>query len=99
MRKIVLLCNAGLSTSMLVDKMRKEAEAMGYACTINAYPVAEVHEVGKDADIILLGPQVRYQAPKVKEAVTCPVESIQPADYGRMDGRKVLMHAKEVIGD
>ena len=44
MRKIVLLCNAGLSTSMLVDKMRKEAEAIGYECTINAYPVAEVHE-------------------------------------------------------
>lgn len=99
MRKIVLLCNAGLSTSMLVDKMRKEAEAIGYECTINAYPVAEVHEEGKDADIILLGPQVRYQAAKVKEVVTCPVESIPPADYGRMDGKKVLMHAKGVIGD
>lgn len=47
MRKIVLLCNAGLSTSMLVDKMRKEAEAIGYECTINAYPVAEVHEKRK----------------------------------------------------
>ncbi len=99
MRNIVLLCNAGLSTSMLVDRMKKEAAAMGYECEINAYPVAEVHEVGPAADIILLGPQVRYQADKVRESVSCPVEAIAPADYGRMDGKKVVLHVKGILGD
>lgn len=99
MRNIVLLCNAGLSTSMLVDKMRVEAKAIGYECQINAYPVVEVHEVGENADIILLGPQVRYQVPKIKKQVTCPVEAINPADYGRMDGKKLVQYVKQVLGD
>ncbi len=99
MRNIVLLCNEGLSTSMLVTKMQKEADNMGYDCKIHAHSVSEVHEIGKQADIILLGPQVRYQVNSVKSAVSCPVEAINPADYGRMDGKKVILHVKEVLKD
>ena len=40
MRKIVLLCAAGMSTSALVKKMQAAAEAENYACDIAAYPVA-----------------------------------------------------------
>ena len=32
MKKIVLLCSAGMSTSMLVKKMQAAAEAENYAC-------------------------------------------------------------------
>ena len=39
MKKILLMCNAGMSTSMLVSKMREAAEAQGYDCTIEACPV------------------------------------------------------------
>ena len=41
MKKIVLLCSAGMSTSMLVKKMQAAAEAENYACEIAAYPMAE----------------------------------------------------------
>ena len=55
---------------------------------------------GSDADIILLGPQVRFAASKVKEQ--CPgviVEAIDMRMYGRMDGKGVLEFAKAKIGD
>ena len=39
MKKIVLLCSAGMSTSMLVKKMQAAAAEENYACEIAAYPM------------------------------------------------------------
>lgn len=100
MRNIVLVCAAGMSTSLLVNKMRAAAAEIGYECEINAYPVAEAADVGQHADVILLGPQVRYNLARVREQCpNCPVEAIDMTAYGMMDGKKVLLTAKELIGD
>lgn len=100
MRNIVLVCAAGMSTSLLVNKMRAAAAEIGYECEINAYPVSEAATVGKNADIVLLGPQVRYNLAKVKEQCPhCPVEAIDMTAYGMMDGKKVLLAAKKTLGD
>ena len=44
MRKIILLCSAGMSTSMLVKKMQEAAKAESYDCEIAAYPMSEAKE-------------------------------------------------------
>ena len=55
---------------------------------------------GKGADIILLGPQVRFQLKSVKEKFPdIPVESIDMAAYGMMDGKKVIATVKKTLGD
>lgn len=100
MKQIILLCAAGMSTSLLVQKMKEAAKDMNYACEIEAHPIAEADAIKDRADIILLGPQVRFQMKKVQQI--CPgiiVETINPMEYGQMDGKKVLAHAKEVLGD
>ena len=100
MKKIVLVCAAGMSTSLLVNKMRAAAADQGYECEINAYPVSEAAQVGASADIVLLGPQVRYNLSKVKEQCpNCPVEAIDMTAYGMMDGKKVLAAARKAMGD
>jgi Phosphotransferase system cellobiose-specific component IIB len=100
MRKIVLLCNAGMSTSALVTKMRQAAEKINYQCEINAYAAAEALNVTKGADIVLLGPQVKYLLSKVKADLDpIPVEVIDMMAYGMMDGAKVINRVKEVLGD
>ena len=66
MRKVVLLCAAGMSTSLLVNKMRDAAKEEGYDCEINAYALATAKE-HTDADVILLGPQVRFGLNNVKK--------------------------------
>lgn len=98
MKKIVLLCSAGMSTSLLVHKMRDAAKKAGYECTINAFPIRSAATSGKDADIVLLGPQVRFQQRKLSQDLSCPVETIDPAVYGRMDGETLLRRVREVIG-
>ena len=96
MKKIVLVCNAGMSTSMLVKKMREEAVAQNIECTIDAYPVAEVSN-HKDADVILLGPQVRYELNNITNLMNpIKVEAIDPMAYGMMDAKKVL---KQALGE
>ncbi len=99
MKRILLLCNGGLSTGILVKKMKAAAEAQNYECEIWAAPVASAEEEGGNVDLILLGPQVRFQMEVVKKQVTCPVVSIDPVSYGTMNGEKVLAQAKKEMGD
>ena len=99
MKKIVLFCAQGMSTSILVNNMKKAAEKRGFECTIEAHPLAADKDFGLDADIIFLGPQVRFNLDKVKE--DCPNVPIEPIDtlaYGMMDGDKVIERAMEVLG-
>ena len=41
MKKILLVCNAGMSTSMLVAKMKKAAQADGVEVSIEAKSLAD----------------------------------------------------------
>ena len=97
MKRIVLLCSAGASTSMLMKKMRAAAEQEGYECTVEAHAVGDVKEYA-DADVILLGPQVRFQLESVRGQVSCPVEVVDMMAYGTMNGGLVLGQAKKLMG-
>lgn len=100
MKKIVLLCNMGLSTSALVKKMTQAAEEQGYECTINAFPASEAATEAADADVVLIGPQVSYLKQKVQETLPGkPVEVVAMADYGMMNGKAVLAAARKMMGE
>lgn len=98
MKNIVLLCAQGMSTGMLMNKMRDEAKRIGYECSINAYAVTQAKAVAETADCILIGPQVRYELESVKaQCPNLPVDVIDMVAYGRLDGAKVLKIAKSMI--
>lgn len=100
MRKIRLFCAAGMSTSLLVTRMQEYADRIGYACEIAAFPVSECREHGTEADIVLLGPQVRFEMNNVKKQL--PDKIVEPIDmrsYGLVDGKAVVEHVKKVLGD
>lgn len=98
--KIVLICYAGMSTSLLVNRMKKAASTKNIAADIVAVSTADMYEVIEDADVILLGPQARYMLEEVKKAVkdkNIPVEVINQKLYGTMDGDAVLKMALELV--
>lgn len=99
MKKILLVCSAGMSTSMLVNKMKKYAEENEIEADINAVAISEAYKVIDDVDIVLLGPQVRYQLKTVEEMVKgrIPVKVIDMILYGRMNGEAVLKDALALI--
>ncbi|HEX9026808.1 MAG TPA: PTS sugar transporter subunit IIB [Clostridium sp.] len=100
MKKILLVCCAGMSTSLLVSKMQAAAEKKGVECSIQATGESEVKECINDIDVLLLGPQVRFLLSKFKKDLVdqnIPVEVINTVHYGTMNGEKVLERALELI--
>ncbi len=57
-KHIYLFCSAGMSTSLLVSKMRAQAEKYEVPVIIEAYPETLAGEKGPEADVVLLGPQI-----------------------------------------
>lgn len=99
MKKIILLCAAGMSTSVFVSKMRDAAAEEGFECTVDAYPTSEAKERAADADAILLGPQVRFSKRKISEQCPgVPIDAIDMKIYGRMDGKAALDLARQIMG-
>ncbi|OXT05737.1 PTS system cellobiose-specific IIB component [Thermohydrogenium kirishiense] len=96
---ILLVCSAGMSTSLLVNNMKKFAEP---GTKINAVAFSELESVIDDYDVILVGPQLRFKLNNVKklaESKNKPVDVIEPVAYGRMDGKKVYEFAKKIYND
>jgi len=100
MKNIVLICAAGMSTSLLVTKMQKAAVEMNYECKIAAYALAEAANVIPTADIVLLGPQVRFNLAKLRIAYPDKViDTIEMRMYGTMNGAGVMEVVKKAIGE
>ena len=96
---ILLVCSAGMSTSLLVNRMIESAKARGVEARTEAHPVGQVAHDGIEADVILLGPQVRFELNNTrKKFPNKPVDVINMQDYGMMRGDKVLDQALKLLG-
>ena len=90
---IKLFCASGMSTSVLVNKMKEAAKVKGVEAEIVAFPESQMDRHLDSMDVALLGPQVGYtlgKAKKLCEPKGIPVEVIPMVDYGMMNGAKVL---------
>jgi PTS system cellobiose-specific IIB component len=93
-KRIYLFCSAGMSTSLLVSKMKAQAEKYDVPVLIDAYPETLAGEKGQDADLVLLGPQIAYMLPEIQQLLPGkPVEVIDTLLYGKVDGLGVLKAA------
>lgn len=100
MKKIVLLCAAGMSTSLLVTRMQAAAADAGFACEISAHSVFEASRYIPTSDVVLVGPQVRYEIDRLRREN--PGKVIEPIDmtaYGMVDGAGVLRQARALMTD
>lgn len=99
MKKIMLVCCAGMSTSLLVTKMKKAAQEQNIEAEIFAVAEADAKK-HEDVDIVFLGPQVRYLLSKMKaymEPKGIPVVVIDTIKYGTMNGKAVLEDALKLM--
>ncbi|MBC3231975.1 PTS sugar transporter subunit IIB [Serratia fonticola] len=104
MKRIVLACSAGMSTSLVVTKMEKEAAARGLSYQIYAIPEQnlrdELQTFGNDVVAVLLGPQVRFKLAenkKLTDSYQIPIAVIDITAYGTLNGAKVLDQALSLI--
>lgn len=79
-----------MSTSYLVKKMIEVSESSEYGYVISAHGIYSVNEEGKDADIILLAPQVAYMESRIDKGIKHKVSIIDSIDYGRVNAENIL---------
>ncbi|EMU55789.1 MULTISPECIES: PTS sugar transporter subunit IIB [Clostridium] len=100
MIRIKLFCAAGMSTSVLVNKMKDAAKSKNIDVEIAAFPEGQMDKHLDSMDVALLGPQVAYTLSKAKklcEPKGIPLEVIPMVDYGMMNGDKVLQLALNLV--
>ena len=99
-RRIVLICSAGVSTNMLVRRMEHEAARLGYPCSVTFYPIQEVKEAAQFADVMLLAPQSAFELPEIQVKYPNVKSAVIPKDlYASIDSVKILDLAQTIAGD
>lgn len=94
--RILLCCNAGMSSSILVSKIKAAAEKRGEDITVQAVANSAIKdEVGK-WDCCLVGPQLIFAVDNIKSQLNIPVASIEPRTYAMADGDAALDFAKKL---
>ncbi len=100
MKKIFLCCAAGMSTSMVVAKMKQAAKDQGIDVEIVAVGMEEFESTLVEFDCCMLGPQIKYREADFKSkaaAMGKPVGVINSMDYGMMKGDKILAEALALL--
>lgn len=97
--RIMLACNAGMSTSLVVSKMQEAAIEEGKDYKIWAVEQGEVQDELGNFDVLLLGPQIRHIQKRINKLVgdQGEVAVIDPTAYGMCDGKKVLAQAEALM--
>lgn len=98
---IYLVCNAGMSTSIVVHKMQDAAQKQGLSdLNIEAFSVEILNQKVDEADVVMLGPQIRHMLSEVKKIINgkCPVEVMDMRDYGTLRGDRILAKALKLAG-
>lgn len=90
---ITMLCNLGMSTSMLIADIKEEAKKRDLDIDIDALPFGQLTERIDRTDILLLGPQIRYllgQFQKEYGGKIPVIKVMNMSDYGLVNGAKIL---------
>lgn len=93
--KIVLVCYSGSSASILRDRMLAWTHANMMEAEIIISSMAGLDDDKEDADIILVGPQVRCAMANIRERVPMriPVLAVDTRDYGMAKGDRIMQEA------
>ncbi|MCD7808874.1 MAG: PTS sugar transporter subunit IIB [Erysipelotrichaceae bacterium] len=101
MVKVMLVCAEGMSVTLLMDIMQREADSQNIDCCIYVVNPQDVRAgyIEYNVDVILLGPQVAYMQKQLEKDVDhkIPVGVINVKDYGLMDGKHVLAEALKLV--
>jgi len=96
MLTISLICNLGMSTSMLIKRLEDYARGKGIETDIDAMPFDKMGDRINQTDIMLLGPQVRHLLKKLQNEYGDKIPVIQVMDmssYALLKADKIFDQA------
>lgn len=100
MKKILLACSSGMSTSLLVTKMLEYTKSINEEAEIWAVGQNLAKDEMKNADVVLIGPQMSFLKSELQKEASkynINVEVIDMVAYGMADGKKVYEQALSLM--
>lgn len=95
--KVLLCCAGGLSSSILMRKMKNWADANGEDLDIIAVGVAEALEDWQNGyECVLLAPQVSYRLKEMQQEIKLPVAEVPSLDYAIGNAENVMKLAHKL---
>ncbi|MCL5774232.1 MAG: PTS sugar transporter subunit IIB [Firmicutes bacterium] len=98
--KILLICSGGMSTSLIVEAMKKFSVEKGIYALIESAGSESLEDKINEFDVILVAPQVRHRFDRFKEIAdrfNKPIELIDARAYGLVDGRSIFERAASLL--
>lgn len=102
MKRILLACSAGMSTSLLVTKMEQHVTTINEEAKIWAVGQDQAKKDMANADVVLIGPQMSFlkgELQKEADKYGIKVDVIDMMAYGLADGKKAYEQAVKLMGD
>lgn len=98
--KVLMVCSGGMSSAIVVEAIKKEAEKENFKLEIKAVGTSEFYDEIKqnEYDLALAAPQVRHRLKDFKEQgeeFKLQVETIEPMGYTPLGGARVLKQIKK----
>jgi cellobiose PTS system EIIB component len=100
MKRILLACSAGMSTSLLVTKMEQHIASIGEDAKIWAVGQDQARKEMANADVVLIGPQMSFlkgDLQKEADKYGIKVDVIDMMAYGLADGKKAYEQALSLM--
>lgn len=99
MYKILLCCASGVTTNMLVNKIKKSAKMQGKTVMCWAVGTLSIKYAWPDADCVLVAPQSKADFDEIKDMIhgTIPCEMMNSQDFVEMNGEAILQQAIDLI--
>ncbi len=98
MKRVLLVCGAGMSTSLLVKKMQEVDVKHEYYIQCSDTVSAKIQLV--DYDIFLLAPHISFMKDEfmlICKQFQLPFMVIDSLDYTKMDGKEVLKKVETIL--
>jgi cellobiose PTS system EIIB component len=99
--KVLFVCAGGMSSSIVVNALKKEAAKNGIEMNVLAIGTGEVEdEINNGWDICMVAPQIRHRFDSVKQfcdEANVPCAAIPPQGYSPLGGPVILKTVKELL--
>ncbi|MCA1021980.1 PTS sugar transporter subunit IIB [Halobacillus litoralis] len=99
MKEVIVVCEAGITTSLLVKKLQELKEEENMDITITSKNTEEGLEFVKaeSVDAVLLGPQIHHKVDEYEKATNANVLKISVRDYNNMNAYSIFEQMNESL--
>lgn len=98
MINFIICCSQGMSSSILMKKMQDYINEQQLDVMVKATTVERILSEECPFDILMLGPQIRFEKNRIKEKFPNKVVDVIPMKaYGRLDGSEVVKTGLQLL--